>query len=93
MKQQLQSRLQSLKSEQAAGLQLLTELEAKHTDTQNTLLRIQGAIQILEEELAKAAEQEDPGLNFQTNAHTESSSSETAIVTPSSNGFIPAEVS
>ena len=53
MKQQLQQRLQQLKTEFESGQQVLAELEEKRANIQNTLLRIQGAIQVLEEELAK----------------------------------------
>ena len=56
MKQQLQQRLQELKTEFESGQKALAELEAKQANIQNTLLRIQGAIQVLEEELAKADE-------------------------------------
>ena len=56
MKQQLQQRLQALKTEFESGQKVLAELEAKQANVQNTLLRIQGAIQVLEEELAKADE-------------------------------------
>ena len=53
MKEQLQQRLQELKAEYEAGQKMLAELEAKQTSLRNTLLRISGAIQVLEEELAK----------------------------------------
>ena len=56
MKQQLQQRLQQLKAEFESGQQVLADLEEKRTNLQSTLLRIQGAIQVLEEELAKANE-------------------------------------
>ena len=56
MKQQLEHRLQELKSEFESGQKVLAELEAKQVNIQNTLLRIQGAIQVLEEELAKPAQ-------------------------------------
>ena len=56
MKQQLEKRLQQLKQEFAAGQELLTELEAKQANTKETLLRIAGGIQVLEEELAKSNE-------------------------------------
>ena len=56
MKQQLAKRLQQLKTEFESGQQVLAELEEKRANIQNTLLRIQGAIQVLEEELAKADE-------------------------------------
>ena len=54
MKQQLGQRLQELKTEFASGQKVLAELEEKRSNIQSTLLRIQGAIQVLEEELAKA---------------------------------------
>ena len=51
MKEQLQQRLQSLKAEYEAGQKMLAELEAKQANLQGTLLRISGAIQVLEEML------------------------------------------
>ena len=56
MKEQLQKRLQELKTEYASGQKVIAELEAKQAALQSTLFRIQGAIQVLEEELAKAEE-------------------------------------
>ena len=53
MKAQLEKRLTDLKSEFEAGQQMLADLEKKRTELQNTLLRISGAMQVLEEELAK----------------------------------------
>ena len=58
MRQQLEHRLQQLKSEFESGQKVLAELEAKQANIQSTLLRIQGAIQVLEEELAKSTEEE-----------------------------------
>lgn len=58
MKTQLQQRLQTLKTEYTSGQKVLADLEAKQTEVQHTLLRIQGAIQVLEEELAKADDEE-----------------------------------
>ncbi|NEN88023.1 MAG: hypothetical protein F6K48_03475 [Okeania sp. SIO3H1] len=58
MKQRLQQRLQELTAEFESGQKVLTELDDKRTNVQNTLLRIQGAIQVLEEELAKENEDE-----------------------------------
>lgn len=52
MRDQLEQRLQSLKTEYEAGQKMLAELEAKQTNLRNTLLRISGAIQVLEEILA-----------------------------------------
>ncbi|MEM8641101.1 MAG: hypothetical protein AAGG51_20150 [Cyanobacteria bacterium P01_G01_bin.54] len=53
MKQQLEQRLQDLKAEYASGEKVLAELEAKQINLKSTLLRIEGAIQVLEEELGK----------------------------------------
>lgn len=52
MKQKLTQRLQELKAEFEAGQKMLAELEAKEANLRNSLLRISGAIQVLEEELA-----------------------------------------
>ncbi|MFN6471887.1 MAG: hypothetical protein RMY36_019735 [Nostoc sp. SerVER01] len=53
MKQQLEQRLAELKSEFASGQKVLADLESKQVSVRETLLRIQGAIQVLEEELIK----------------------------------------
>lgn len=54
MKQQLQQRLQQLKAEYESGKKVLADLEAKQANVRDTLLRMAGAIQVLEEELVKA---------------------------------------
>jgi chromosome segregation ATPase len=56
MKQKLEQRLQSLKAEFEAGQKMLADLEAKQANVRDTLLRISGAIQVLEEELNNASE-------------------------------------
>ncbi|MCP2729236.1 hypothetical protein [Limnofasciculus baicalensis] len=56
MKQQLEQRLQSLKVEFESGQKILADLEAKQANIRETLLRISGAIQVIEEELNKASE-------------------------------------
>ncbi len=53
MKQQLEHRLKELRSEFESGQKALAELEAKQMNLRNTLLRISGAVQVLEEELAR----------------------------------------
>jgi len=53
MKAQLEQRLKELKNEFQAGQKMLAELQAKEANLRDTLLRITGAIQVLEEELAK----------------------------------------
>ena len=50
--QQVEQRLQQLKLEFESGQKMLADLEAKKVDLQQTLLRISGAIQVLEEMLA-----------------------------------------
>lgn len=45
----IQKRLDNLRSEFAAGQKMLTDLDAKRGSLTETLLRISGAIQVLEE--------------------------------------------
>ena len=61
MKQQLEQRLQQLKTEFESGQQVLADLDKRRAEVQPTLLRIQGAIQVLEEELDKANERDSNG--------------------------------
>ena len=56
MKEQLKQRLEQLKAEFESGQKMLADLEAKQTELRQSLLRISGAIQVLEEELAKCDE-------------------------------------
>jgi hypothetical protein len=53
MKEQLNTRLQTLKQEYETGQKMLADTEMKRAELQNTLLRISGAIQVLEEMLAE----------------------------------------
>lgn len=59
MQQQLESRLTELHTEFEKGQQRLKEIEAEAGSIRDTLLRISGAIQVLQEELEKAP-QESP---------------------------------
>jgi len=52
--EQLQKRLMELKNEYAAGEERLAALNAETTQLRDTMLRISGAIQVLEEELSKS---------------------------------------
>ena len=52
MRTQLEQRLKELKNEFQAGQKMLAELQTKEMNLRETLLRITGAIQVLEEELA-----------------------------------------
>ena len=49
MKDRLQKRLEELKTEYKSGQRMLSELEERATNLRQTLLRISGAIQVLEE--------------------------------------------
>jgi predicted nuclease with TOPRIM domain len=51
MKERLEQRLDGLKAEFESGQKMLAELEAKQANLRDSLLRISGAIQVLEEEL------------------------------------------
>ena len=52
VREQLEQRVGELRAEQQKGQQMLAELEAKQAELRQTLLRISGAIQVLEELLA-----------------------------------------
>jgi hypothetical protein len=56
MKARLEQRLRDLKAEFDAGQKMMAELEAKQASLRDTLLRISGAIQVLEEELTRQPE-------------------------------------
>lgn len=49
MKEQLNQRLKELKTEFENGQKMLVDMEARQADLRNTLIRISGAIQVLEE--------------------------------------------
>ena len=51
MQDQLERRLAALRTEYRSGQRALAELEDKQHELRDTLLRISGAIQVLEEEL------------------------------------------
>ncbi|MFZ4405736.1 MAG: hypothetical protein ACOYOH_00275 [Paracraurococcus sp.] len=51
----MQDRLDDLRREHAAGLDALTEIQRREQELRATLLRISGAIQVLEELLADPA--------------------------------------
>ncbi len=56
MKEQLEQRLQKLKSEFESGQKMLSDLEEQQVNLKTTLLRISGAIQVLEELLSADGE-------------------------------------
>lgn len=49
MKESLESRLKDLREQFAAGQQVMAELGKKQDELRSTLLRISGAVQVLEE--------------------------------------------
>ncbi|MBE0623159.1 MAG: hypothetical protein IH605_21430 [Burkholderiales bacterium] len=55
MKETLEQRLKELKDEYASGTKVMAELQNKQNDLQATLLRISGAIQVLEEMLGRGS--------------------------------------
>ncbi len=59
MKEQLEKRLAQLKAEFESGQKVMAELEGKQANLRDTLLRISGAIQILEEEIGKISEESE----------------------------------
>jgi len=67
MKNQLEKRLKELKTEFEADQKMLAEFEAKRTNLKESLLRISGAIQVLEEELGKVKPSKK-NMNKQPNA-------------------------
>lgn len=67
MKETLQIRLQNLRGEFESGTKMAAELEGKLSSVRTTLLRISGAIQVLEElmneEDSREREEVHPPLN------------------------------
>ena len=58
LRAQLEERLTALRGELVAGRRLLADLQAREAEVVDRLLRIDGAIGVLEEELAAAPEVE-----------------------------------
>lgn len=65
MKEQLEKRLAELKTEFASGQKVMAELETKQANLRDTLLRISGAIQILEEEIGKANQEAENSVEVE----------------------------
>jgi predicted nuclease with TOPRIM domain len=62
MRERLEGRLRELKTEFEAGQKMLAELEAKQANLRETLLRISGAIQVLDEILNSRPQPAEHGL-------------------------------
>ncbi|MCL2875439.1 MAG: hypothetical protein FWF12_03915 [Betaproteobacteria bacterium] len=56
MRERLEERLNKLRSEFESGQKMLADFDTKTSNLRETLLRISGAIQVLEEELKEAEE-------------------------------------
>ncbi len=56
MKEQLEQRLSALKIDYEAGQKMLVDLETRRAKLREILLRINGAVQVLEEELGQGEE-------------------------------------
>jgi septal ring factor EnvC (AmiA/AmiB activator) len=56
MREQIEQRLQQLKAEYEAGQRMLAEISEKEAQLRSTLLRITGAMQVLEELLKTPAD-------------------------------------
>ncbi len=72
MQEQLQVRLEVLKNEFETGQARLRELERQQSILRETLLRISGAIQVLEELLADSEPEEENEARSQEVQHTSS---------------------
>ncbi|MCA2709491.1 MAG: hypothetical protein IM473_13835 [Microcystis sp. M015S2] len=59
MKEQIKERIEQLKAEYESGQKMLADLETQESNLRTTMLRISGAIQVLEELLAQAEEEEN----------------------------------
>lgn len=68
MREQLERRLEQLKKEFNTGRARATELEQQQTTLHQTLLRISGAIQVLEEELKGAQDRDGAPISDATQA-------------------------
>ena len=53
MREQLEERLAALRAEYESGQKMLADLDQRAAVLRETILRISGAIQVLEEELAR----------------------------------------
>jgi len=73
MSQQLQDRLDVLKKEFETGQARLRELGIQESMLRETLLRISGAIQVIEELLAESSKSKEDGLGRSAKAQSISS--------------------
>lgn len=62
MESKLRKRLQVLEDEYSKGKQTLNDLEAQANNLRDTLLRISGAVQVIQEELKEDGDIQAPSL-------------------------------
>jgi chromosome segregation ATPase len=60
MREAMEARLAELRQERERGEQMMAEMQARQAALRDTLLRINGAIQVLEEQLGAAPPPADP---------------------------------
>jgi ABC-type transporter Mla subunit MlaD len=74
MREQLEQRVSELKAEQEKGQRMLAEIDARQAELRQTLLRISGAIQVLDELLAGSGASQPGGADgaapVAVNGHT-----------------------
>jgi hypothetical protein len=73
MRKQIEERLNALQAEFKAGQEILAELETRQSNVRSTLVRISGAIQVLEELL-----KEDPSTPFSPDTTSDAATAEIA---------------
>lgn len=66
MREQLEQRLEALKAEFFSGKKMLADLEDQQEKLRTTLLRISGAIQVLEELLAEVKSENKEAHSLET---------------------------
>jgi len=82
MQEQLKKRVTELEAEYRAGQEMLAELDAKRADLHQTLLRISGAIQVLQELLGTDRDSADDGIQ-PTQPRTSPSRQDCGVPSPS----------
>lgn len=70
MKEKIEQRLKALKAEFESGQKMLADAEAQQANLKTTLLRISGAIQVLEELLSEPKAEKKDNTHFPEVAQT-----------------------
>lgn len=91
MREQIEERLAALRQEFEAGRRMLADLEARQVELQQTLLRIGGAIQVLEEMLGDAAADPAAGSSDRAGPSRDAAADPAADSTGPAGPSIPAD--